>query len=96
MTKYDDLVNDYQMAIDVIATYFDISKSELLVKNTENVVDARYCLIYILCEKYKDADIAKVCNISKSVVNKIRNQVNAKMRNKFFYYDLNKVKMLLC
>ena len=95
MTKYDNLYKDFNIVSDVIVSYFDIDKSELITSNKENVVDARYCLIYILCDKYKDFDIAKVLCVSKSVVNKIRNQINSNLRSYDFYNDLKVVKSLL-
>lgn len=94
MTKYDNLFKDFNILSDIVSSYFDIDKSELTKSNKENVVDARYCLIYILCNKYKDFDIAKVLGISKSVVNKIRNQINSNLRNYDFYNDLKVVKSL--
>lgn len=95
MTKYDNLYKDFNIVSDIIVSYFDIDKSELITSNKENVVDARYCLIYILCDKYKDFDIAKVLCVSKSVVNKIRNQINSNLRSYDFYNDLKVVKSLL-
>ena len=95
MTKYDNLYKDFSIVSDIIVSYFDIDKSELITSNKENVVDARYCLIYILCDKYKDFDIAKVLCVSKSVVNKIRNQINSNLRSYDFYNDLKVVKSLL-
>ena len=95
MTKYDNLYKDFNIVRDIIVSYFDIDKSELITSNKENVVDARYCLIYILCDKYKDFDIAKVLCVSKSVVNKIRNQINSNLRSYDFYNDLKVVKSLL-
>lgn len=95
MTKYDNLYKDFNRVSDIVSSYFDIDKSELTKSNKENVVDARYCLIYILCNKYKDFDIAKVLGVSKSVVNKIRNQINSNSRSYDFYNDLKVVKSLL-
>lgn len=95
MTKYDNLYKDFNRVSDIVSSYFDIDKSELTKSNKENVVDARYCLIYILCNKYKDFDIAKVLGVSKSVVNKIRNQINSNLRSYDFYNDLKVVKSLL-
>lgn len=95
MTKYDNLYKDFNRVSDIVSSYFDIDKGELTKSNKENVVDARYCLIYILCNKYKDFDIAKVLGVSKSVVNKIRNQINSNLRSYDFYNDLKVVKSLL-
>ena len=95
MTKYDNLYKDFNRVSDIVSSYFDIDKSELTKSNKENVVDARYCLIYILCNKYKDFDIAKVLGVSKSVVNKIRNQINSNSRSYDFYNDLKVVKSLI-
>lgn len=95
MTKYDNLYKDFDIVSDIVVSYFDIDKSELITSNKENVVDARYCLIYILCDKYKDFDIAKVACVSKSVVNKIRNQINSNLRSYDFYNDLKVVKSLI-
>lgn len=95
MTKYDNLYKDFDIVSDIVVSYFDIDRRELTKSNKENIVDARYCLIHILCDKYKDSDIAKVVGVSKSVVNKIRNQTNSNLRSYDFYNDLRVVKNLL-
>lgn len=49
-----------------------ISPSEIFSSNNEEVVDARYLLIHLLCDKFTDKEIANMTGISKSLANKIR------------------------
>ena len=94
MTKYDTLREDLSKLLDVVTSYYNIDADELFIRNTEDIVDARYCLISILCEKYKDSDISSICGVSKSVVNKVRNAINSKFKNNSFSVDLKNVKSL--
>lgn len=94
MTKYDAIRYDLENISNIITSYFDINKDDLFKSNKEEIVEARYCLIYILCSKYKDVDIAKVTGLSKSVVNKIRNIVGRNNKNRSFYIELNNIKAL--
>ena len=94
MTKYDTIEKEFHQIEDIVVEYYQIDKNDLLKSNKEEVVDARYCLISILCDKYQDSIIAKVSGLSKSVVNKIRNIVGNKNKSRSFYFDLNNVKSI--
>lgn len=94
MTKYDTLKADLSKLLDVVTSYYNICADEIFIRNTEDIVDARYCLISILCEKYKDSDISSICGVSKSVVNKVRNAINSRCKNNSFLVDLKNVKSL--
>lgn len=96
MTKYDPIREDLSKLLDIVSSYYDVNKKELFVSNKANVVDARYSLIALLCEKYKDSDISIICGLSKSVVNKIRNAINVRCKNRTFNIGLNNVKNLFC
>lgn len=92
MRKYDAIIADFNKLREIVVSYYDIDDDELLKCNKENVVEARYCLISIMCDKYNDFDISKICGLSKSLVNKIRNRVNSNQMHKCFYIDLKNIK----
>ena len=89
--KYDSIKRKFCEVSIIVATYFAISEDEMYSLNREDCVNARYCAIYILCEKYTDADIAKVCNLSKNCINKIRNKFRDKLSNHTFHEDYNNI-----
>ena len=61
-----------------------ISPSEIFSSNNEEVVDARYLLIHLLCDKFTDKEISNMTGISKSLANKIRNTIHVK-KNKYSF-----------
>ena len=95
MNKLDKVASDFNKTWYVVSSYFNINEKTLLNNNTEDVVSARYCLVFILSEKYNDNDISKATRLSKSVVNKIRNKVARKEMPRNFYLELKEVKCLL-
>jgi hypothetical protein len=95
MNKFDKVMYDVNEMWSIIASYFDVDEQNLRNNNKEDAVSARYCLVSILCEKYNDNDISKATNLSKSVVNKIRNKVLRKEMPRNFYLELKEVKYLL-
>ena len=84
MTRLGALREEYIKISSIVKGYFEIDEPTLLKSNKEDAVDARYILVGILCEKYNDSDISAVCGLSKSVVNKIRNQILMNQRSKYF------------
>lgn len=95
MKRLDALRHEYDNVSRIIKEYFEIDETSLLKSNKECAVDARYVLISILCETHNDNDIAVVSKLSKSVVNKIRNQVLTKQRSNYFYDVLKTIKSLV-
>lgn len=91
MNKYDSIKKKYNDISSAVANYYAISIDEMYKLNREDCVNARYCAIYILCEKYTDADIAKVCNLSKNCINKIRNKFRDKLSSHTFREDYNSI-----
>ena len=95
MTKFDDAYHRFDACLSVVASYFQVDKSKVLTSNEEDCVNARYCLIYTMCEKYHDSDIAKISGLSKSCVNKIRNNTKFKLEDYSFRSSLKGVRDLL-
>ena len=95
MTRLGALREEYTKISSIVKGYFEIDEPTLLKSNKEDAVDARYVLIGILCEKYNDSDISVVCGLSKSVVNKIRNQILMNQRSKYFFTVLKNIKELV-
>lgn len=95
MTRLDALREEYRKTSSIVKEYFEITETTLLKSNKEDAVDARYVLVGILCEKYNDSDISVVCGLSKSVVNKIRNQILMNQRSKYFFTVLKNIKELV-
>lgn len=95
MARLDALREEYIKISGIVKEYFEITETTLLKSNKEDAVDARYVLVSILCENHNDGDIAVVCNLSKSVVNKIRNQVLMHQRSKYFFTVLKNIKELV-
>ena len=95
MTKYDAIRYDLENISNIITSYFDINKDNLFKSNKEEIVEARYCLIYLLCEKYHDSDIAKVSGLSKSCINKIRNYTSYKLEDYSFRICIKSIRQLL-
>ena len=69
-----------------------ISPSEIFSSNNEEVVDARYLLIHLLCDKFTDKEIANMTGISKSLANKIRNTIHVKKNKYSFRCKLKEIK----
>ena len=69
-----------------------ISPSEIFSSNNEEVVDARYLLIHLLCDKFTDKEISNMTGISKSLANKIRNTINVKNKKYSFRCKLKEIK----
>lgn len=92
--KYNNIESLFKKATNRIAEYFNIDANDVFGSNREDCVNARYCLIYILCNKYTDYEISKALPISKSGVNKIRNNFSNKMNIFSFKNDFNCIKSL--
>ena len=95
MTKFDNAYLRFNEGLSIVSSYFQVDKSKVLTCNEEDCVNARYCLIYIMCEKYHDSDIAKISGLSKSCINKIRNNTRFKLEDYSFRSSLKSIKDLL-
>ena len=94
MTKFDEPYREFKAYLDITSSYFKVDKSKVLTCNEEDCVNARYCLIYLLCEKYRDNDIVRISGLSKSCVNKIRNNTRIKLGDYYFRNYLKDIKAL--
>lgn len=95
MTKFDDAYAIFDTHLSIVASYFQVDKSKVFTCNEEDYVNARYCLIYMMCDKYNDSDIAKVSRLSKSCVNKIRNNTKFKLKDYSFNKSFKNIQNLL-
>lgn len=94
MTKFDDAYRHFNEGLSIVSSYFQVEESKVLTCNEEDCVNARYCLIYLLCEKYHDSDITKISGLSKSCINKIRNNTKFKLEDYSFRNSLKSIKGL--
>lgn len=95
MNKYDSIKKKYIDISIAVANYYAISIDEMYKLNREDCVNARYCAIYIMCDRYTDYDISKVCSLSKNGVNKIRNKFRDKLSNLSFNEDYQNILMIV-
>lgn len=95
MSKYVKIKQELDVLVDVVSSYYSISTNDVFESNREDCVNARYITIYIMCEKHTDAEIAYVSQLSKSVVNKIRNNFRQKESNYSFKEDFNAIILAL-
>lgn len=94
MAKYDAIAKEFDLICDIVAEYYDVSKDWLMVRNVADVVNARYSAICVMCESYLDFEVAKVSRLDVRTVNKIKNNVMSKQRDKQFYRGLEDIKKL--
>lgn len=94
MAKLDNTYRHFNEGLAVVSSYFQVDKSKVLTCNEDDCVNARYCLIYLLCEKYHDSDIAKVSGLSKSCINKIRNNTRYKLEDYSFRSCIKDIRQL--
>ena len=94
MTKFDSVSNLFDKLLTIVSSYFKVDRMKVLNSNIEDCVNARYCLIYLLCEKFRDDDIVKVSGLSRSCVNKIRNNTRIKLEDYCFRGYLKDIRSL--
>jgi hypothetical protein len=94
MTKFDEPYGEFKAYLDIVSSYFKVDKPKVLTCNEEDCVNARYCLIYLLCEKYRDNDIVRISGLSRSCVNKIRNNTRVKLEDYYFRGYLKDIRSL--
>lgn len=90
-TKLSYIENDVFDIINKVSTFYDITNQELLTSNKADCVDARYSAINMLCDKYTDYDINRATKLSKSCINKIRNNFRDKIKNPYFRENYRKL-----
>jgi hypothetical protein len=82
----------YNTTVNVVCDVTNISLNEIFISNKEEIVDARYILVYLLCNKFTDKEISNMTGISKSLANKIRNTANLKNEKYSFRCKLKEIK----
>lgn len=82
----------YNTTVNVVCDITNISLNEIFISNKEEIVDARYILVYLLCDKFTDKEISNMTGISKSLANKIRNTVNLRKEKYSFRCKMKEIK----
>lgn len=85
----------YKEVIGKVCIVYDIDESKILKSNNEEVVDARYILIYILSMKLTDKEISKVTGVSKSFANKVRNTFHKRIKKYSLKKKFEEIKSLI-
>lgn len=86
-TKRDKVKQSFDVHAKYVCNYFEVDSSVFLHSNRKQCVDARYIVVYKLCEAYHDDEIANTIGISIKVVNKIRNKFSERLSDKVFKND---------
>lgn len=75
--KNIDLYNEVVVAV---KNETGVEEYEMLHSNSEEAVDARYILIYLLSQKLTDTQISSLTRLTRQSVNKIRNNFQYKIK----------------
>lgn len=75
--KYIDL---YKEVVVAVKNETGVEEYEMLHSNSEEAVDARYILIYLLSQKLTDTQISSLTRLTRQSVNKIRNNFQYKIK----------------
>lgn len=85
----------YNTTLEVVCNVCEVNKIQIFNSNKEDIVDARYIFVYILSIKLTDIEISKMTGFSKSLVNKVRNTFNMRIKKYSLKYKFKKVEDLL-
>jgi len=75
----------YKQALQIVMDSFHLSEEDIMKRNLEECVNARYIFFGSVCKYYTDTELSKLSSLSRSLINKIRNTVDAKARNSYFF-----------
>lgn len=70
----------YKEVVVAVKNETGIEEYEILHSNSEEAVDARYILIYLLSQKLTDTQISSLTRLTRQSVNKIRNNFQYKIK----------------
>lgn len=70
----------YKEVVVAVKNEAGVEEYEMLHSNSEEAVDARYILIYLLSQKLTDTQISSLTRLTRQSVNKIRNNFQYKIK----------------
>lgn len=70
----------YKEVVVAVKNETGVEEYEMLHSNSEEAVDARYILIYLLSQKLTDTQISSLTRLTRQSVNKIRNNFQYKIK----------------
>ena len=70
----------YKEVVVAVKNETGVEEYEMLHSNSEEAVDARYILIYLLSQKQTDTQISSLTRLTRQSVNKIRNNFQYKIK----------------
>ena len=83
----------YRLALQMMVDACHISEEEIMKRNLEKCVNARYIFFGSICKYYTDTELSQLSSLSRALINKIRNSVDMKARNSYcFRHDFNNFK----
>lgn len=83
----------YRLALQMMVDAFHISEEDIMKRNLEKCVNARYIFFGSICKYYTDTELSQLSSLSRALINKIRNSVDRKARNSYFFRnDFNNFK----
>lgn len=89
VTKEDRIRSDFNKISSIVCKYFNVDEEDFIKSNNNACVDARYLIVYKLCDIYKDKEIANAIGLSSKCVNKVRNNFALRLKDKNFKNDYN-------
>lgn len=83
----------YRLALRMMVDACHISEEDIMKRNLEKCVNARYIFFGSICKYYTDTELSQLSSLSRALINKIRNSVDRKARNSYFFrHDFNNFK----
>lgn len=70
----------YNQILSLVCRVTRVSPDEIFKSNREEIVDARYILLYKLSEYFTDIEMAKMCGVSRELTNKVRRSFEPKLK----------------
>lgn len=75
----------YRLALQMMVDACHISEEDIMKRNLEKCVNARYIFFGSICKYYTDTELSQLSSLSRALINKIRNSVDRKARNSYFF-----------
>lgn len=75
----------YNQAFQIVKDSFNLSEEDVLKRNLEDCVNARYTLFGSICKYYTDTELSKLSLLSRSLINKIRNTVYSRLKSSYTF-----------
>lgn len=75
----------FSQALLIISNSFNLSNEDIMRRNMENCVNARYILIGSVCKYFSDNELSNIFHTSRSLINKIRNSISKKCNQSYLF-----------